>query len=53
MEKLGVQLDDTKTKTAGKDLKTCPKCGGPLQTVEGGSMPWCPKCGTEPFEKQK
>lgn len=45
MEKLGVVLDDDKTKTATKG-KNCPKCG---RKVDG---PYCDNCGTEPFEKR-
>jgi hypothetical protein len=46
MEKLGVVLDDEKTKTAGQKLK-CPKCGSDLPRQK-----YCNKCGTEPFEKR-
>ena len=50
MEKLGVVLDDAKTKTAGL-CKTCPKCGTELTESEIESSK-CPYCGTEPFEKK-
>lgn len=47
MEKLGVVLDDDKTKTASTST-SCPQCGG---TIENGAR-WCPNCGTEPWEKR-
>lgn len=48
MEKYGVVLDETKTKTAS-ELTHCPKCGEVLFQT---SPPQCSKCGTEPFEKK-
>jgi len=49
MEKLGVVLDDEKTKTAGTDHR-CPKCNSVIEHMDDG-FPHCPKCGTKPFEK--
>lgn len=46
MEKLGVVLDDSMTKT-GAVGSSCPKCGEKLLTAGK-----CEKCGTEPFEKK-
>jgi ribosomal protein S27AE len=57
VEKLGVVIDDEKTKTASTE-KSCPKCGTSLAVTaynqgESVSPPWwCPKCGTAPFEKR-
>ena len=66
MEKYGVELDDSKTKTAVAG-GTCPKCGArlgvqiPRNREVGKStsiapvdlgVPWCPNCGTEGFEKK-
>ena len=61
MEKLGVVIDDEKTKTASTD-KVCPSCGTKLPgNQQTGSPdangevfpPWyCPRCGTKPFEKR-
>ena len=48
MDKYAVEVDDEKTKTAGKG-NTCPGCGGPL--TKKGNVPHCANCGTEPFEK--
>jgi methionyl-tRNA synthetase len=48
MEKLGVELDEEKTKTAGKDQQ-CPKCGRALDPRQ--EIPKCRVCGTEPWEK--
>lgn len=46
MTKLGVELDDDKTKTAGKDsVNACPVCLSELD--DAGA---CPKHGTQPFE---
>jgi hypothetical protein len=50
MEKLGVQVDDNKTKTAS-EKKTCPECGAEL--LKDSNVPQCPNCGTKPFEKKK
>jgi hypothetical protein len=54
MDKYGVQLDEEKTKEAGKDRKgqgekatTCPICSAELDS--GGA---CPIHGTEPFESR-
>lgn len=47
MEKLGVVLDDEKTKVAGQ-TKKCPKCGADLHS----ESTYCVNCGTEPFEKR-
>jgi hypothetical protein len=47
MEKLGVKVDDRKSKTAST-TKNCPKCGSALRT--GTNVPQCPHCGTKPFE---
>lgn len=49
MEKLGVQVDDSKTKTAS-EKKTCPECGAEL--LKNTNVPQCPNCGTKPFEKK-
>jgi uncharacterized protein (DUF983 family) len=49
MEKVGVQFDDEKTKTAGV-MKKCPKCGRQLFYEYG--YPKCETCGTEPFEQR-
>jgi predicted nucleic-acid-binding Zn-ribbon protein len=49
MEKLGVVIDEEKTKTASKG-SSCPKCGG--RVYYENSYPKCEKCGTEPFEKK-
>jgi hypothetical protein len=47
MEKLGVVLDDEKTKTAEKTGQIkCPRCGADAPDCH------CPNCGTEPFEKR-
>ena len=61
MEKLGVVIDDEKTKTAG-EVKTCPSCGRALPgnqqpgvlDANGENWPawYCLNCGTKPFEKQ-
>jgi uncharacterized Zn finger protein (UPF0148 family) len=51
MEKLGVVLDDEKTKTASRD-EHCPECGAPLYPRKTGDIPQCPNCGTKPFEKR-
>jgi nucleoid DNA-binding protein len=50
MTKLGVQLDDQKTKTASTDGKsrTCPLCQRTLDDFGA-----CPEHGTEPFEQTK
>ena len=48
MEKLGVVLDDEKSKTASAG-KGCPSCGSQL---EKSDYPKCPRCGTAPFEKK-
>ncbi len=52
MEKLGVVLDDEKTKQAGG--QKCPKCGFDLGLTHAiANPPRCPKCGsTEAFEKR-
>lgn len=50
MDKLGVDIDKDKTKTASQ-TKTCPGCGAELQA--GVNVPLCPNCGTKPFEKAK
>lgn len=50
MEKLGVETDGDKTKTAGEGA-TCPSCGGKLNTST--NVPSCPKCGTKPFEENR
>lgn len=47
MEKYAVVTEpEDKSKTAGAG-KTCPKCGGPLNSPQH-----CPVDGTEPFEKK-
>jgi hypothetical protein len=54
VEKLGVVLDDAKTKTAAEG-GNCPKCGSKLneRTSEDGFFTQsCPLCGVEPFEKR-
>lgn len=51
MEKLGVVIDEEKTKTASKDER-CPKCGSLLYPRKTGDIPQCPNCGTEPFERR-
>lgn len=49
MSKYGVELDDTKTKTAeNAPASTCPRCGKTLD--DAGA---CPEHGTEPFEPDK
>lgn len=48
MEKLGVVIDDEKSKTASAG-KGCPSCGSQL---EKSDYPKCPRCGTAPFEKK-
>lgn len=48
MEKLGVVIDDDKTKTASVK-GTCPSCGAYLVS---DLPPQCSRCGTEPFEKR-
>jgi len=48
MEKLGVVIDDEKSKTASA-AKGCPRCGSKL---EQSDYPKCPRCGTAPFEKK-
>jgi hypothetical protein len=49
MEKLGVEIDDQKTKQAAETQEgSCPVCGAKLEA--GGLR--CPTHGTEPFEKQ-
>ena len=49
MTKLGVVLDDDKTKTAGKGSdRICPICGSKLD--DAGA---CPVHGTQPFEPTK
>ena len=50
MDKLGVVLDEEKTKTAGTK-KVCPECGADL-SADNSKTDWCPNCGTKPFEKQ-
>lgn len=50
MDKLGVQTDQDKTKTASAQ-KTCPVCGSEL--VPDSNVPQCPNCGTKPFEAPK
>lgn len=51
MEKLGVQLDPNKTKTASDGKQTCPRCGAELEKDSGGAyINKCPTHGTEPFE---
>jgi len=49
MEKLGVQTDKEKVKTAEGGAKSCPRCG--LTLIPNTNVPQCPQCGTEPFEK--
>ena len=46
MEKLGVQYDEEKSKTAST-WKACPSCG---HSLESQNPPKCPECGTKPFE---
>jgi len=48
MNKYGVELDEEKSKTAGKGKspKSCPECDKELDN--GGA---CPEHGTEPLEK--
>lgn len=48
MVKYGVELDETKTKTAGTDDR-CPKCGLP---VDKSTPNYCENCGVEPWEKK-
>lgn len=50
MTKLGVELDDEKTKSAaeGGSTPTCPRCLSKLD--DAGA---CPKHGTEPFESAR
>jgi len=50
MEKLGVQTDEEKNKTAS-ETKNCPACGAALK--QNTNVPTCPNCGTEPFETKK
>ena len=50
MEKLGVQTEQDKTKTAS-EKKTCPSCGTEL--VSNTNVPKCPSCGTKPFETDR
>lgn len=50
MDKLGVQVDESLTKTASTGKK-CPRCGAEVSLH--GTVPQCPKCGTAPFEKTK
>jgi len=49
LEKLGVQVDDSKTKTAS-EKKTCPECGAEL--LKDSNVPQCPNCGTRPWESE-
>lgn len=48
MEKYSVEIDDTKTKTAGEG--GCPQCG--IDLSEESAPAYCPTCGTEPFERR-
>jgi len=48
MEKLGVQLDPDKVKTA-QQTGTCPSC---QSNLVGQDPPQCGTCGTKPFEKK-
>lgn len=49
MDKLGVVLDDSKTKTAqNTPVPTCPICGKKLDNAGA-----CPEHGTEPFEPDR
>lgn len=54
MEKHGVELDPSKTKTAGEDEKrACPVCAEELEKDANGEyMLKCPVHGTEPFERK-
>jgi ribosomal protein L37AE/L43A len=55
MEKLGVVIDDEKTKEAsenGNSPLCCPKCNKRIHSTDGG-LPNCLNCGTEPFEKRQ
>lgn len=49
MEKLGVEMDDQKTKTAAEGEKACSKCSAKLE--QHGTVMTCPNCGSEPTEK--
>lgn len=51
MEKLGVQVDEGKTKTAQKDGQD--KCGCGRELDKTANVPKCPVHGTEPFEPDK
>ena len=52
MEKLGVQTDKGKEKTAkGSDGKDRCSCG--LELDKTANVPKCPVHGTEPFEPEK
>lgn len=52
MEKLGVQIDEEKSKVAGaKKDESCPSCGAKAHWDPHRNVPWCPNCGTRPFEK--
>lgn len=50
MDKLGVQTDKEKVKTASEGTKSCPRCG--MTLIPNTNVPQCPQCGTEPFEKK-
>ncbi len=54
MEKHGVELDPSKTKTAGSDeRRVCPLCGTELEKSGGSYINKCPEHGTEPFEARR
>jgi len=47
MDKYSVVQDRDKISST---VRTCPKCGGPLEKTSSVSK--CLKCGTGPFEKK-
>lgn len=54
MEKLGVVVDEEKTKTGGITVykhEICPECEEGV-VDRSGNVPTCPICGTKPFEKR-
>jgi tRNA(Ile2) C34 agmatinyltransferase TiaS len=53
MEKFGVEVDSSKTKTASDEEKQlCPVCGRELEKSGNNYINKCPVHGTEPFEKK-
>ena len=53
MEKMGVVLDDEKTKQASAEV-TCPSCRTKFALDPSVNPPRCPHCGsTEFFEKRR